>query len=200
MRINKVKFCYFITLLSLLVLLMGCVTTGTATVSTVHSAPEWVKKGAGFFMNDRDGAVIYGVGSIETTNPDGTKIPRSLLMRAAEARARASVINTMESKIEDLNKTFQQFIGEEDYAETQLLIEQSTTQSSARNLEYTPMIDSYFSESDGMQYVLVKYSPELYQAMIDNVGGVSSRIKKSVKDNARAVFEEMARMSKSNNQ
>lgn len=200
MRKNEIKIYYFVTIFLLSLIVSGCVTGVADKVSKVDPMPKWTKQGSGFYMDENSSAAIYGVGMLETTNPDGTKIPRSLVIRAAEARARASIINTLNSNLSALTELFQYADEENNKTEIQQLTQDSVRQTAEGNLKYTPMIDSYYSESEGMQYVLVKYSPELYQAMVENVDGISNSVKKSVKANAKAVFEEMAKMSKSNNQ
>lgn len=147
-----------IILISLIsaMLLAGCASSrsGSTEASRMGDVPTW------FLMPPSVEDAIYGVGSAKKQNP-------SLARKAATARARDEIAQSVNVKVTNMLKDFMQESGVGENAQALEFTESVSKQVASVSLQGSSIKEAYIGK-DGTFYVMVEYPlKSLRQASLD---------------------------------
>ena len=135
-----------ITLAIIGLILMGCAgpkRSGSTEESPMRDVPSW------FLIVPEAEDAIYGIGSAKKQNP-------SLAKKAATARARDEIAQSVKTKVSNMMKDFMQESGVGDNAQALEFTESVSKQVSSVSLAGSKIKEVYPAK-DGTIYVLVEY-------------------------------------------
>lgn len=147
-------------------------------------APTWVLEGCSAYWGDDGGARLCGVGD--------AKIGRSMSVARTKAtsRARAEISRTLETKVKNMLKDFQEQVTD---GETEMTAEQfsSTTVSlSKATLNGTSVQNTWVSPT-GQLYMLVALDLESFENSVRGMDEMSDRLRTFIEARAKKSFTEL---------
>ncbi len=146
-------------------------------------APEWVLQGCGAYWGD-DGARVCGVGDARI----GSSM--SIARTKAGARARAEISRTLESKVKNMIKDYQEQITD---GESEMTAEQFSTTTvtlSKATLNGTAQKATWVS-NNGQIYMLFALDVESFNNSIREMDAMSNRLRSFIESRARKSFQEL---------
>ena len=147
-------------------------------------APSWVIQGCSAYWGDDGGARICGVGDAKI----GSSM--SIARTKATSRGRAEISRTLESKVKNMIKDFQEQVTD---GETEMTAEQfssTTVTLSKATLNGTSAKDSWISNS-GELYVLVALDVEAFENSVRAMDEMSDKLRTFIESRARKSFQEL---------
>ena len=168
--------------------LAGCgskaVTPDEQLPNEFAGAPSWVVQGCSAYWGDDDGARICGVGD--------AKIGRSMSIARTKAtsRARAEISRSLETKVENMIKDYQEQITDGESEMTAEQFSSTTVTLSKSTLNGTSAKDSWISNS-GNLYILVALDVEAFENSVREMDEMSDRLRTFIESRARKSFQEL---------
>ncbi len=190
MRIQHRMIRFFLgaTALAAVVATAGCgakeVTPDEQLPNDFAGAPEWVLQGCSAYWGDDDGARICGVGDAKI----GTSM--SIARTKAGARARAEISRTLESKVKNMIKDFQEQITD---GESEMTAEQFSTTTvtlSKATLNGTAQKATWVSHN-GQIYMLFALDVESFNNSIRDMDAMSNQLRSFIEARAKKSFQEL---------
>jgi ribosomal protein S20 len=167
---------------------MGCgkgVTTPDEQLPNEFAgAPPWVLQGCGAFWDDDGGARLCGVGDAKVGSN------RAIARIKATSRARVEISRTLETKVKNMIKDFQEQLTD---GESEMTAEQFTTTTvslSKATLNGTSVIDTWYSAS-GQIYILVALDVESFSNSVKEMDEMSDRLRTFIEARAQKSFMEL---------
>ncbi len=147
-------------------------------------APTWVLEGCSAYWGDDGGARLCGVGD--------AKIGRSMSVARTKAtsRARAEISRTLETKVKNMLKDYQEQVTD---GETEMTAEQfsSTTVSlSKATLNGTSVQNTWVSPT-GQLYMLVALDLESFENSVRGMDEMSDKLRTFIEARAKKSFTEL---------
>jgi ribosomal protein S20 len=147
-------------------------------------APNWVLEGCSAYWGDDGGARICGVGN--------AKIGRSMSIARTKAtsRARAEISRTLESKVKNMIKDFQEQVTD---GETEMTAEQfseTTVTLSKATLNGTTVQQSWISGTNEL-YILVALDVEAFENSVKQMDEMSDKLRSFIESRAKKSFTEL---------
>ena len=191
MRVQNqmIRFLLGATALAAIIATAGCAGREPSSPEDVmpnefEGAPNWVIQGCSAYWGDDGGARICGVGD--------AKVGRSMSIARTKAtsRARAEISRTLETKVKNMVKDFQEQVTD---GESEMSAEQfsSTTVSLSKStLNGTSVQDSWISNS-GQLYMLVALDVEAFNNSVREMDEMSDKLRTFIESRARKSFAEL---------
>jgi len=152
--------------------------------SEFAGAPDWVLSGCSAYWGDDGGARICGVGNARFTGN------MSITRTKATSRARAEISRTLETKVKNMVKDYQEQVTD---GETEMTAEQfsSTTVSlSKATLNGTQQQDTWISPSNEL-YVLVALDVTAFENSVREMDEMSDKLRTFIESRAKKSFAEL---------
>ena len=190
MRVRNRMIRSFLTVAALAVVAVtaGCgkdVSTPDEQIpSEFAGAPGWVLSGCSAYWGDDGGARICGVGNAKFTGN------MSITRTKATSRARAEISRTLETKVKNMVKDYQEQVTD---GETEMTAEQfsSTTVSlSKATLNGTQQQDTWISPSNEL-YVLVALDVTAFENSVREMDEMSNKLRTFIESRAKKSFAEL---------
>lgn len=144
-------------------------------------APVWVLEGCSVYWGEDGGARLCGVGD--------AKIGRSMSIARTKAtsRARTEISRTLETKVENMVKDFQEQVTD---GESEMTAEQfsTTTVSLSKSTLNGTSIQQTWVSSTGQLYILVALDVESFEKSVREMDEMSSRLRTFIEARARKSF------------
>ena len=191
MRVQNrmIRFLLGATALAAIIATAGCAGREPSSPEDVmpnefEGAPNWVIQGCSAYWGDDGGARICGVGD--------AKVGRSMSIARTKAtsRARAEISRTLETKVKNMVKDFQEQVTD---GESEMSAEQfsSTTVSLSKStLNGTSVQDSWISNSNQL-YMLVALDVEAFNNSVREMDEMSDKLRSFIESRARKSFAEL---------
>ena len=191
MRVQNrmIRFLLGATALAAIIATAGCAGREPSSPEDVmpnefEGAPNWVIQGCSAYWGDDGGARICGVGD--------AKVGRSMSIARTKAtsRARAEISRTLETKVKNMVKDFQEQVTD---GESEMSAEQfsSTTVSLSKStLNGTSVQDSWISNS-GQLYMLVALDVEAFNNSVREMDEMSDKLRSFIESRARKSYAEL---------
>ena len=188
MRIQNRLIRLILGMTALVVVVVGCgknVTTPDEQFPNQFAgAPPWVLQGCSAFWGDDGGARLCGVGDAKVGSN------RSIARIKATSRARAEISRTLETKVKNMIKDFQEQVTD---GESEMTAEQFTTTTvslSKATLNGTSVMDTWYSAS-GQIYTLVALDVESFSNSVKEMDEMSDRLRTFIDARAKKSFMEL---------
>jgi hypothetical protein len=148
--------------------------------------PEWVRKGAGAFLNKGDKA-FYGIGSVSGV------MNKSLARTTADNRARAELAKVFETYSASLMRDYAASTTAGDFKKTseEQNIEQAVKTFSAATLSGVVIIDHWTDPQDNTIYALAKLDLENFKETLNKMKELNAEVRDFVRKNAEKAFEKL---------
>jgi ribosomal protein S20 len=147
-------------------------------------APNWVLEGCSAYWGDDDGARLCGVGD--------AKIGRSMSVARTKAtsRGRAEISRTLETKVKNMIKDFQEQVAD---GEAEMTAEQfsSTSVSLSKSTLNGTAIQNTWISPTGQLYILVALDIESFENSLREMDEMSSKLRTFIEARARKSFAEL---------
>ena len=155
-------------------------------VQPASAEPEWVRKGAGAFLNKGDKA-FYGVGSVSGV------MNKSLARTTADNRARAELAKVFETYSASLMRDYAASTTAGDFKKTseEQNIEQAVKTFSAATLSGVVIIDHWTDPQDNTIYSLAKLDLENFKETLNKMKELNAEVRDFVRKNADKAFEKL---------
>ncbi len=185
---RMIRFFLGATALAAVIATAGCgskeVTPDEQLPNEFAGAPSWVLEGCSAYWGDDGGARICGVGD--------AKIGRSMSIARTKAtsRARTEISRTLETKVKNMMKDFQEQVTDGD---TEMNAEQfsSTTISlSKATLNGTSVQKTWVSQT-GQLYILVALDVEAFENSVREMDNMSNKLRSFIEARAKKSFAEL---------
>jgi ribosomal protein S20 len=167
---------------------VGCgskeVTPDEQVPSEFAGAPEWVLQGCGAYWGDDGGARLCGVGEARL----GSSM--SIARTKATSRARAEISRTLETKVKNMIKDFQEEVTDGESEMTAEQFSSTTVALSKATLNGTQVQQTWVSPSDRL-YILVALDVEAFDASVREMDEMSDRLRTFIESRSRKSFEEL---------
>lgn len=190
MRVQNRRIRFFLegVALAAVVVIGGCgkgVTTPDEQLPNEFAgAPNWVLEGCSAYWEDDDGARLCGVGD--------AKIGRSMSLARTKAtsRARVEISRTLETKVQNMIKDFQEQVTD---GESEMTAEQfsSTTVSLSKSTLNGTSIQQTWVSATSQLYVLVALDIESFENSLREMDEMSSQLRSFIESRARKSFTEL---------
>lgn len=184
----RTRFILTATLPALLLMGVGCgskeVTPDEQVPSEFAGAPEWVLQGCGAYWGDDGGARLCGVGEARL----GSSM--SIARTKATSRARAEISRTLETKVKNMIKDFQEEVTDGESEMTAEQFSSTTVALSKATLNGTQVQQTWVSPSDRL-YILVALDVEAFDASVREMDEMSDRLRTFIESRSRKSFEEL---------
>jgi ribosomal protein S20 len=176
------------TLMAAVVATTGCgkhVTTPDEQLPNEFAgAPTWVLEGCGAYWGDDGGARLCGVGE--------AKIGRSMSIARTKAssRARAEISRTLETKVKNMIKDYQEQVAD---GETEMTAEQfsSTTVSLSKSTLNGTSVQNTWVSPTSQLYMLVALDLESFENSVRGMDEMSDKLRTFIEARARKSFTEL---------
>lgn len=192
MRVQNRRIRFFLegVALAAVVVTSGCgkgVTTPDEQLPNEFAgAPNWVLEGCSAYWEDDDGARLCGVGD--------AKIGRSMSLARTKAtsRARVEISRTLETKVKNMIKDFQEQVTD---GESEMTAEQfsSTTVSLSKSTLNGTSIQQTWVSATSQLYVLVALDIESFENSLREMDEMSSQLRSFIESRARKSFTELGK-------
>lgn len=185
---RMIRFFLGATALAAVIATAGCgskeVTPDEQLPNEFAGAPSWVLEGCSAYWGDDGSARICGVGD--------AKIGRSMSIARTKAtsRARTEISRTLETKVKNMMKDFQEQVTDGD---TEMNAEQfsSTTISlSKATLNGTSVQKTWVSQT-GQLYILVALDVEAFENSVREMDNMSNKLRSFIEARAKKSFAEL---------
>lgn len=155
-------------------------------VPPASAEPEWVRKGAGAFLNKGDKA-FYGIGSVSGV------MNKSLARTTADNRARAEIAKVFETYSASLMRDYAASTTAGDFKKTseEQNIEQAVKTFSAATLSGVVIIDHWTDPQDNTIYALAKLDLENFKETLNKMKELNAEVRDFVRKNAEKAFEKL---------
>lgn len=155
-------------------------------VPSASAEPEWVRKGAGAFLNKGDKA-FYGIGSVSGV------MNKSLARTTADNRARAEIAKVFETYSASLMRDYAASTTAGDFKKTseEQNIEQAVKTFSAATLSGVVIIDHWTDPQDNTIYALAKLDLENFKETLNKMKELNAEVRDFVRKNAEKAFEKL---------
>ena len=147
-------------------------------------APEWVLQGCSAYWGDDGGARICGVGDAKI----GSSM--SIARTKATSRARAEISRTLESKVKNMIKDFQEQVTDGESEMTAEQFSSTTVTLSKSTLNGTSVQDSWISGSNQL-YMLVALDVEAFNNSVKQMDEMSDQLRQFIESRSRKSFAEL---------
>lgn len=174
--------------LAVLVVLAGCgkdVTTPDEQIPNEFAgAPNWVLEGCSAYWGDDGGARLCGVGD--------AKIGRSMSVARTKAtsRARAEISRTLETKVRNMIKDYQEQVTDGESEMTAEQFSSTTVSLSKATLNGTSVQNTWVSPT-GQLYMLVSLDVESFENSVREMDEMNDRLREFIESRARKSFTEL---------
>ena len=190
MRVQKRMIRFFLgaAALAAVMVVAGCgkhVTTPDEQLPNEFAgAPSWVLEGCNAYWGDDGGARLCGVGD--------AKIGRSMSIARTKAtsRARAEISRTLETKVKNMIKDFQEQVTDGESEMTAEQFSSTTVSLSKSTLTGTSVQKTWVSSTDQL-YILVALDVESFENSVREMDQMSSRLRTFIEARARKSFTEL---------
>jgi ribosomal protein S20 len=147
-------------------------------------APSWVLEGCSAYWGDDGGARICGVGD--------AKIGRSMSIARTKAtsRARTEISRTLETKVKNMVKDFQEQVTDGESEMTAEQFSSTTVSLSKATLNGTSVQNTWVSPS-GQLYVLVALDVEAFENSVREMDAMSDKLRSFIEARAKKSFGEL---------
>ena len=147
-------------------------------------APSWVLEGCSAYWGDDGGARICGVGN--------AKIGRSMSIARTKAtsRARAEISRTLETKVKNMIKDFQEQVTDGEQEMTAEQFNETTVSLSKATLNGTSVQDSWISGTNEL-YILVSLDVEAFENSVKQMDQMSDKLRTFIEARAQKSFEQL---------
>ncbi len=193
MTLKKARFFLMTFIIGILFLssVFGCAgTKKEAAVAPpaqpVSAEPEWVRKGAGAFLNKGDKA-FYGVGAVSGV------MNKPLARTTADNRARAEIAKVFETYSASLMRDYAASTTAGDFKKTseEQNIEQAVKTFSAATLSGVVIIDHWTDPQDNTIYSLARLDLENFKETLNKMKELNAEVRDFVRKNAEKAFEKL---------
>jgi len=147
-------------------------------------APNWVLEGCSAYWGDDGGARICGVGN--------AKIGRSMSIARTKAtsRARAEISRTLETKVKNMIKDFQEQVTDGESEMTAEQFSETTVTLSKATLNGTTVQQSWISGTNEL-YILVALDVEAFENSVKQMDEMSDKLRSFIEARAKKSFTEL---------
>ena len=147
-------------------------------------APSWVLEGCSAYWGDDGGARICGVGD--------ANIGRSMSIARTKAtsRARTEISRTLETKVKNMVKDFQEQVTDGESEMTAEQFSSTTVSLSKATLNGTSVQNTWVSPS-GQLYVLVALDVEAFENSVREMDDMSNKLRTFIESRAKKSFSEL---------
>ncbi len=190
MRVQNRMIRSFLTVAALAVVAVtaGCgkdVSTPDEQIpSEFAGAPDWVLSGCNAYWGDDGGARICGVGNAKFTGN------MSITRTKATSRARAEISRTLETKVKNMVKDFQEQVTDGESEMTAEQFSSTTVSLSKATLNGTQQQDTWISPSNEL-YVLVALDVAAFENSVREMDEMSDKLRTFIESRAKKSFEEL---------
>jgi len=185
---RMIRFFLGATALAAVVATSGCgtkeVTPDERLPLDFAGAPEWVLQGCGAYWGDDDGARVCGVGDAKI----GSSM--SIARTKAGARARAEISRTLESKVQNMIKDYQEQITDGESEMTPEQFTSTTVTLSKATLNGTAQKATWVSQN-GQLYMLFALDFESFNNSIREMDTMSDALRRFIEARAKKSFQEL---------
>jgi len=147
-------------------------------------APNWVLEGCSAYWGDDGGARICGVGDAQ--------IGRSMSIARTKAisRARAEISRTLETKVKNMIKDYQEQVTDGESEMTAEQFSTTTVSLSKATLNGTSVQQTWISGSNNI-YVLVALDVEAFENSVKQMDEMSDKLRSFIEARAKKSFTEL---------
>ena len=190
MRVQNRMIRSFLTVAALAVVAVtaGCgkdVSTPDEQIpSEFAGAPDWVLSGCSAYWGDDGGARICGVGNAKFTGN------MSITRTKATSRARAEISRTLETKVKNMVKDFQEQVTDGESEMTAEQFSSTTVSLSKATLNGTQQQDTWISPSNEL-YVLVALDVAAFENSVREMDQMSDKLRTFIESRAKKSFTEL---------
>jgi len=176
------------TALAAVIATAGCgskeVTPDDQLPNEFAGAPNWVLEGCSAYWGDDGGARVCGVGS--------AKIGRSMSIARTKAtsRARTEISRTLETKVKNMVKDFQEQVTDGESEMTAEQFSSTTVSLSKSTLNGTTVQKTWISPS-GQLYILVALDVEAFENSVREMDDMSNKLRAFIESRAKKSFTEL---------
>ena len=167
----------------------GCSSKDVTTIdeqlpNEFAGAPNWVLQGCNAYWGDDGGARICGVGD--------AKIGRSMSIARTKAtsRARAEISRTLETKVKNMVKDFQEQVTDGESEMTAEQFSSTTVSLSKATLNGTSQQDTWVSPT-GQIYMLVALDVEAFNNSVREMDDMNDKLRSFIEARAKKSFTEL---------
>ena len=190
MRVQNRMIRSFLTVAALAVVVVtaGCGTDVSTPDEQIPSefagAPDWVLSGCSAYWGDDGGARICGVGNAKFTGN------MSITRTKATSRARAEISRTLETKVKNMVKDFQEQVTDGEAEMTAEQFSSTTVSLSKATLNGTQQQDTWISPSNEL-YVLVALDVTAFENSVREMDEMSDKLRTFIESRAKKSFAEL---------
>ncbi len=147
-------------------------------------APSWVLEGCSAYWGDDGGARLCGVGD--------AKIGRSMSVARTKAtsRARAEISRTLETKVKNMIKDYQEQVTDGESEMTAEQFSSTTVSLSKATLNGTSVQNTWVSPT-GQLYILVALDVESFNNSVAEMDNMSDKLRTFIEARAKKSFTEL---------
>jgi len=174
--------------LSAVIATAGCsektVTPDEQMPNDFAGAPSWVLQGCSAYWGDDGGGRVCGVGD--------ARIGRnmSIARTKATSRARAEISRTLETKVKNMIKDYQEQVTDGESEMTAEQFNSTTVSLSKATLNGTAQQDTWISPS-GQLYMLVALDVESFENSVREMDQMSDKLRTFIESRAKKSFAEL---------
>lgn len=190
MRVQNRMIRFFLSAVALIAVAatVGCGKSATTPDEQVPSefagAPEWVLQGCSAYWGDDGGARICGVGNAKFTGN------MSITRTKATSRARTEISRTLETKVKNMVKDFQEQVTDGESEMTAEQFSSTTVSLSKATLNGTQLQQTWISPSNEL-YVLVALDVAAFENSVREMDEMSDRLRTFIESRAKKSFQEL---------
>lgn len=185
---RSIRFFFGATALLAVLVMAGCsskvVSPADQLPNEFAGAPSWVLEGCSAYWGDDGGARICGVGD--------AKIGRSMSIARTKAtsRARTEISRTLETKVKNMVKDFQEQVTDGESEMTAEQFSSTTVSLSKATLNGTSIQNSWVSPTAQL-YILVALDVEAFENSVREMDEMSNKLRTFIESRARKSFQEL---------
>jgi hypothetical protein len=185
---RSIRFSLYAVGAALLVAMAGCGKDVTPPDEQLPNefagAPNWVLEGCSAYWGDDGGARLCGVGD--------AKIGRSMSVARTKAtsRARAEISRTLETKVQNMIKDYQEQVTDGESEMTAEQFSSTTVSLSKATLNGTSVQNTWVSPT-GQLYMLVSLDVESFENSVREMDQMSDQLRTFIESRARKSFSEL---------
>ena len=147
-------------------------------------APGWVLQGCSAYWGDDGGARICGVGNAKFTGN------MSITRTKASSRARTEISRTLETKVKNMVKDFQEQVTDGESEMTAEQFSSTTVSLSKATLNGTQLQQTWMSPSNEL-YVLVALDVAAFENSVREMDEMSDKLRTFIESRAKKSFQEL---------
>jgi hypothetical protein len=147
-------------------------------------APTWVLQGCSAYWGDDGGARICGVGDAQIGRS------MSIARTKATSRARAEISRTLETKVKNMIKDYQEQVADGESEMTAEQYNETTISLSKATLNGTTVQDTWISPTSEL-YILVGLDVEAFENSVKQMDQMSDKLRTFIEARAKKSFEQL---------